>query len=101
MAGFLLGAPHAAVTIYARCADELRHAVDDLAKVSRAIERREGPYWCCLQTIKSVADVLAGDVDILPPAEPTKPPAKKKQLVIRDGNVLSIEAWKGKSRRAR
>ena len=89
-----MGAPHAAVTIYARCADELRHAVDDLAKVSRAIERREGPYWCCLQTIKSVADVLAGDVDILPPAEP-------KQLVIRDGNVLSIEAWKGKPRRAR
>jgi len=77
------------MSIYARCAEELRQAAHDLAKNSRAVERREAAHFASLQVLKSVADVLAGDVEILPP-QVEDPRPQRTQRVIRDGNVIEI-----------
>jgi len=81
---------------HARLADDLRHAVHNIAKLGRATPGREAAFYSHLQTLKHVADMLEGKVAIAPPALEAPAPAEKQKLVMRDGNVISIDFKAGK-----
>src|SRR5829696_2205269 len=85
---------------YARHAEDLRHAVHNIAKLGRATPGREAAFYSHLQTLKHLADMLEGKVVIAPPAPEAPAPIelnkKHKKLVMRDGNVLEIDFGKGK-----
>jgi len=85
---------------YARHAEDLRHAVHNIAKLGRATPGREAAFYSHLQTLKHLADMLEGKVAIAPPAPEAPAPIelnkKYKKLVMRDGNVLEIDFGKGK-----
>ena len=81
---------------YARHAEDLRHAVHNIAKLGRATPGSEKAFYSHLQTLKHLADMLEGKVAIAPPALEAPAPVERQKLVMRDGNVIKIDFSKGK-----
>lgn len=79
--------------VISRAAEDIRNIKGALQKHACAAPGKEAEFWSCLQSLGGIADLLAGDVEVV--EEAPAPPAKPKP--IRTGNVLQVDriVWPG------